>query len=379
MHIRNTALAVCVVILAGWASLARACPWCSPAVWTYSEEMGRYDVVAIARVVPPRKGTAASAIDTSFEIIQVLKGKGLAKKLPDDIQIAGLLTARTGDWYLLLGAGAPAIRWSVLDSASRPISAYLQGLLRLPQEGPQRLAFYYKHLHSADPMIEADAYQEFAFVPYAELKQIKGLMNHDRLVAWIQDAQTPANRRRLYFTMLGICGSQRDLPMLERLIQSQRREDKRGLEALLACYLTLRGAAGLQLIDELYLSNRAADYAETYSAIMAIRFHLEDERTIDKQSLVDLLRLMLKRPALADLVVHDLAKAEDWTVIDRLMELFREEDPKESWVRVPVVNYLRACPLPRAKDYLLECKTIDPEAVKRAYEFFEVEPGVRRK
>ncbi|MEX2111857.1 MAG: hypothetical protein WD845_01645, partial [Pirellulales bacterium] len=37
---------------------------------------------------------------------------------------------------------------------------------------------------------------------------------------------------------------------------------------------------------------------------------------------------------------------------------------------VPVVNYLRACPLPQAKERLDELAELDPETVKRANSFF---------
>jgi hypothetical protein len=35
-----------------------------------------------------------------------------------------------------------------------------------------------------------------------------------------------------------------------------------------------------------------------------------------------------------------------------------------------VINYLRACPRPEAKAYLVELEKIDPAAVKRANTFF---------
>ncbi len=37
---------------------------------------------------------------------------------------------------------------------------------------------------------------------------------------------------------------------------------------MIACYLTLKGDAGLPLIDELFLKNTKSQYSETYSAIM---------------------------------------------------------------------------------------------------------------
>jgi hypothetical protein len=54
----------------------------------------------------------------------------------------------------------------------------------------------------------------------------------------------------------------------------------------------------------------------------------------------------------------------------RLVRLFKEADDKSSWVRVPVINYLRACPLPEAEKYIAELEKIDPVAVKRARTYF---------
>jgi hypothetical protein len=84
---------------------------------------------------------------------------------------------------------------------------------------------------------------------------------------------------------------------------------------------------------------------------------------------------MLDRPQLADLVIPDLARWEDWEAMPRLVELFKTADEKSSWVRVPVINYLRACPLPEAKKYMAELEKIDPAAVRRANSFFPFLPS----
>ncbi len=54
----------------------------------------------------------------------------------------------------------------------------------------------------------------------------------------------------------------------------------------------------------------------------------------------------------------------------QLVQLFKDADDKSSWVRVPVINYLRACPKPAATNYISELEKIDPAAVKRANTFF---------
>jgi hypothetical protein len=368
---------VCANCLLGLALLVlvpavQACSFCCPIPLTYSDELAACDVAVIARLVPERTRAPKSAPTAGIDVVQILKGKGLIDKKLDTIPAAGLTAANAGGLFLVTGTGTPHITWSISQPVSARLATYLRQSSRLPQAGRQRLAFFCEHLEDSDEGIAGDAHLELSRVEYAELKRNKDLLVHDQLVAWIRDPEMPSSRRRTYLTMLGICGTERDVPMLEGLMNSGQRRDRRGFEAILTSYLTLRGTEGLEQIDARYLANPTAEYDETYYAILAVRFQLYEEARISKRRLVASLRHMLQRPDLADLVIHDLSKAEDWEVIDQVMGLYREADPKESWVRVPVVNYLRACPLPRAKDYLLECATIDPQAVKRAYETFEL-------
>jgi len=230
-------------------------------------------------------------------------------------------------------------------------------------------------LEDADEHLARDAYDEFARAPYPQVKALKATLRHDQIVAWIKDAKVPNVRRRLYLVMLGVCGSEADLPLLEERMRSKNRQDRVGLDMLVSCYLMLRGEAGLPLIGELFLANPNADYADTYAAIMAIRFHASDFGVIPKEALIESLHPLLERPELADLVIPDLAKWRDWSVTDKLFELYKNADPKSSWVRVPVINFLRASPQARAKELLKQCERIDPAAVKRANSFFPVLPA----
>jgi hypothetical protein len=78
------------------------------------------------------------------------------------------------------------------------------------------------------------------------------------------------------------------------------------------------------------------------------------------------LKLLLDEPKLADLVIADLARWEDWSAVDRLVTLFKEAQDDNIFVREPIVNYLRACPLPEAAAAITELEAIDPQAVRRA-------------
>src|SRR4029453_512139 len=95
-----------------------------------------------------------------------------------------------------------------------------------------------------------------------------------------------------------------------------------------------------------------------------------ETKTIPRERLIEGMRHMLARPKLADLIIPDLTRWQDWTVMPQLVQLFKDATEESSWVRVPVVNYLRACPLPEAKKHIEELAKIDPDAVKRANTLF---------
>ena len=92
---------------------------------------------------------------------------------------------------------------------------YIQQILKLPKSGADRLVFFQDYLEDEEEMLARDAYDEFARAPYDHVIAMKDRMNHAQLVAWIKDPDIPASRRRLYLTMLGVCGSAKDIPMLE--------------------------------------------------------------------------------------------------------------------------------------------------------------------
>jgi hypothetical protein len=361
----------------GLADALHACPFCSAVSQTFSEELATMDVAVIAKLVkvpPPSNKPGDEVQKATFEITQVMKGEGLVKPATT-FETLYFGDGTVGKSFLVMGIDPPKVMWSTPLPLTERAIKYLGEVTKLPKDGAERLVFFQHHLEDEDEMLARDAYDEFARAPYAQLKAIKQHLNRDQVVGWIKNPEVPASRRRLYLVMLGIAGNENDLPMLEEYMKSSDRKAKSGLDALIACYLTLKGETGLALVEQLFLANEKADYADTYAAIMAIRFHGSDGGIIDPKRLVKSLHPMLLRPELADLVIPDLAKWEDWEVIDKLFELYKTANEKNSWVRVPVINYLRVCPLPKAKELLKECEKIDPAAVKRANTFFPASPA----
>ena len=376
-------LIAAVLVAALLSAAARACPFCPKVGVTLASQIESAQIALIAKLVerrtiePPAERTGDALGDaieegkSIFEIVRVVKGRKL---------IAGhrrfkaicLAEAPPGTLFLAMGGiDEKELVWQPPLVIGEHGPRYVDAVLKLPAGGPRRLAFFQEHLRDTHPTLAEDAFAEFAKAPYKDVIGLKDRMNHDQLVAWIKDPKTTTSRRRLYFTMLGICGDKDDFPLLESLIKSDDAKQKRGLDALLACYLRLAGADGLPLIEERFLksstfSGEKVEYIETYAAIQALRFLGEETDVIGRERLVVGLRYMLDRPLLADLVIPDLARWKDWSVIDRLVKLFKEADQESRWVRVPIVRYLQACPPPAAKKHIEQLANIDPGAVQRA-------------
>jgi len=371
---------VATVVLFFSAMPAAACPFCSPVSQTFTEEIASMDVVVIARLTVPPAGKLGAAAGqdvpkATFEITEVLKGQDHLRNTKS-VQTVFFSAGQVGDLFLIVGVDPPAIAWSTPLKVSERAVAYLRKLEGLPAKGAERLRFFQNYLEDEDDMLSRDAYDEFARTPYDMIKELKPHLDHDQIVAWIKNSEIPVNRRRLYLVLLSVCGDERDAGMLERMIRSEDRQSRAGLDAMIGCYLTLTGPKGMPLIEDLFLKNQQAEYADTYSAIMALRFHGTETDVIPQERILEGLRYMLDRPQLADLVIPDLARWQDWSQIDRLVQLFKDADEKSSWVRVPVVNYLRACPKPEAKERIKELEKIDPDAIKRASVFLPFGPGL---
>jgi len=360
----------------GCARFALACPFCSTVSQTFSEQMATMKFVAIAEFVeaapiPPPSDVTQEIKKSAFTLQRFLKG--VESELPDgnkNVEVVYFGRAEPGTRFLLMAPDtAPDLVWGTPPlQLSEKAEVYLSQLMELPADH-SRLEFFQQFLEDKDELLARDAYDEFAKTPYAGVIALKEKMDRPQILRWIEDPAIPASRRRLYLTLLGVCGQPEDAQVLEKCLRSENREDKRGLDAMIACYLLL-DPAGMTTVEELYLSNPRADYADTYAAIMALRFHGTEIDVIPRTRLAQGMRHMLKRPDLADLVIPDLARWEDWSVLPELVQLFKDATEETIWIRVPVINFVRACPEPEAASVIEELTKIDPDAVKRASAFF---------
>lgn len=351
-------------------STAVACPFCNAVSQTLRQEMEVMDAVVIATALQSDATRNKDTGEILMKVEVVLKGGDLIE-LGQEVKAVYYGEVKAGRRFMLSGVDPPDLQWSCLPITDRS-EKYIVAVTGLSDDPVERLRFFYDYLEDKDSMLARDTYDEFAIAPYSAIKALAPEMDHGQLIKWLQEPEMTADRKRMYLTMLGVCGSEKDLPFLETMMKSTQKSTRGGLDALIACYLTLGGEKGLPLVNKLFLANKKAPYADTYAAIMAIRFHGTEGDVIARSALVESLHHVLDRPDLADLVIPDLARWKDWSQIDRLTELFIKADEDNNWVRVPVVNYLRACPLPAAAEAMKKLEKLDPESVRRANTFFAI-------
>jgi hypothetical protein len=379
--IRSWSFAASAVVLAAVAiaplAITRACPFCSAVSMTLGEELKSSDAAVIATLVdrPPSVDAAAGGnpAKSKFKITKVLKGEKLLADKPT-IEMLYFGTQDPGATFLIFGVDPKELAWGTPNALTDEGTKYIEKVAELTEDPAERLAFFQEYFENPDQLLQGDAFNEFAKAPYADVVQLKDKMHREKLIEWIKDEKVPPSRRRLYLTMLGMCGTPDDVPMIEGMIKTEDRQVRSALDAMIGCYLNLRGADGLTLIEDQFLKNDKSEYVDTYSAIVALRVLGQETDVIPKEKLVASLRHMLDRPQLADLVIPDLARWQDWGSVGKLVDLFKNANEESSWVRVPVVQFLRACPDPKAKEYIDELAKIDPDAVKRATNYLAL-PG----
>ena len=377
MYLKLILLITCLLISSCWGyaaagtvpmSVSAVCPFCSAVNATFSENIKSNQIVIFAKLTkqPPEIQEDDVALPKAeFEVVTIHKGQEFVTA---GMRFKALLVGKydLGQDFLVMGLDPPAIIWSTPLKANENLISYIQALKTLPEEGADRLAFFQKYLEHEDPILTYDAYDEFARAKYSDLIALKDRMDRATLMKWIGDMEIPVNRRRLYFTMLGVCGNADDAQKLEELIRSGDRERQSGLDALTAAYLTLTGDKGMDVIDEHLLSDPNADDLQLLSVKAALTFHAmdNDAKVISKDRIVQSLRKFLDRPAIADAVLPDLSRMKDWSVLGRVVKLYDELE--SNFQKVIIIQYLQACPLPEAKAQLEEIKKKDPDTVRRA-------------
>jgi len=383
-------------------SAVEACPFCSAPSLTLSEQLDQADVVALVKW---REGQAPKEQDPGFTVYEIveLSQKGKSQlKVGEEVQLVRYRAAKSGDLFLLLGTLGQTLEWSSPMEVTKDSYAYLQGLPAPTEPTAKRLSYFLKYLEHSDVMVSNDAYGEFANAPYKDIKSLKASFPRESLRKWLSSTETPVTRIGLYGLLLGLCGNEDDGTMMAAKISDTSSDDFRlGIDGVMSGYLLISGDEGLALLEDTklkpaYLTDgngvvlldskgkqRPVPFSETYAAMQALRFMWTyGDGQISKDRLRQSMRLLLDRPELADLVIADLARWKDWSVQDRLMSLYAEEEFDIPSIKRAIVRYLYYCSkdLPegveevpeyilQARAHLADLEKRDPKTVREARRF----------
>ncbi len=355
------------------------CPFCSALSGTISDEIGEAKVAVIAKCIAfsPAKSDRELHSGKVF-ITTTLKGnEHLTGKLEWDVPTIDPMIE--GESYLLVAFNCEPLELGGAVKLSSIAQNYLKAIDTLPAKGRNRLKYFLKYVELDDKVVADDAFNEFARATFQEVSTLKEDLDREHVLKVIRDPKTSLSLRRLFWSFLSICGKPEDANLFHEL-RTRAKEDSTfplGLEAAVACYISLRGVEGLSEIQRSILENPKSDGSEIYLTILAIRVHAEEIGQLKKSELAQALKPVLKRIDFADQVLPDLARWEEWSVLPEVVDLFRRmKDPSENHVRVPIIRFAMACPLPEAKQALATFAELDPDATRRAKTMFGV-PAVK--
>ncbi|MFM9965492.1 MAG: hypothetical protein ACKV2Q_30270 [Planctomycetaceae bacterium] len=329
-----------VALFLGVSNRVAACPYCGVPQKTLTEEFTDADAVVLAQW---RAGRAPAGMlgHTTFSVVELARGPKEAVKKDDQIKIAQYRAAKKGDLFLLFGTKGKEIEWNNPLEVTETAYQYIVQAPSLKTPTPKRLEYFVKFLESSDQLISNDAFGEFANAPYEDIVQVKQKLDRVKVGKWLADPETSQTRLALYGLLLGLCGNDDDARLMLAKINQPKTEYPLGLDGLISGYLVLAGEKGLDAIDQSKIKNQKAEFNDTYAALQALRFmETYGNGRISRERLRQSLRELLNRPELADLVVRDLARWEDWSVQDRLMQLYDKEEYSLPMTKRAIIGYM---------------------------------------
>jgi hypothetical protein len=289
----------------------------------------------------PAHSSDASVVagSTRFEVVEVLYDYTESFAVADEVEWRRCWIAQPGDLFLLLSQSDNP---STSQAAIRITDDCRHYLSDMPEDGIQaRLLYCADFFEHADPLIAHDAWYAFAFGRVENVVSVARQLDRERLLTWVLEAEPDSFRQGIYGLMLGYCGTDDDAAALRDKILEPSPSIRQGLDGVITGYLLLAGEEGLEVIEREKLYGVDAPFSETYASLQSIRWMLTYEQDrISRERLLSSLYPMLDRPDVTDLIIPDLARWQDWTVIDRVYEMYDQDEFSEPAIKRQIVRYL---------------------------------------
>jgi hypothetical protein len=383
-----TRLSAALLILALAASPLAACPHCPTNLGpTLAEQLAAADVAVFVTWQRGDKGSIEEGRPgtTTFLITSIHHDKTSRLVRGQRIALNRYWNGAKGSPFLMLGVADTRVDWSDPITISPAAEEYIRNAPAVDRPPTERLAYYLQFLDHSDPAVSADAFGEFAVAPYSDVAAVAQGLTAQKVRGWLEDPNVDVTRLGFYGLLLGLVGGPDDAEYLKQRIIQPTTEFRLGIDGMISGYLLLTGEAGLDVIDETKLEDPNVEFSETFAAMNSLRFLWSDAPDrIPPERLRESMRILLDRRELTDLVVVDLARWQDWSVSDHLMELYDHPDYDVPEIKRAIIRFYlvesRLKPDPetgkrpphalQAAAHLDDIRARDPELIKQAERFF---------
>ncbi len=366
---------------------APACPFCSAPSLTLCEQLNMSDAAVLVQwesglPANREKGFAGS---TEYSVLKVVHDSSGTLTPGGKVKLDRYRASKSGDMFLLLGTKTTELEWGSPLEVTETSFNYITQAPSKEAPAKERLSYFVKFLEFSDSIVADDAYGEFANAQYKDIVSVKDQFPREKLREWLANPQTIPSRLGLYGLMIGLSGTDADAEYLKGRLLEPVEGFRLGIDGMMGGYLLLAGDKGLTTLEEAKLRNKTVPFSETYATMQALRFMWTyGDNHISKDRLRESMRIILDRPELADLVIVDLGRWQDWTVSDRLMELYGAAGYDIPSTKRAIVRFYLTAEATKSKDpkeplpdhvlsaqkHLKTLREKDPDTVKAAEEFF---------
>ena len=378
----------CCLLITVLTTKLAACPFCPGASVPLTEKLTHAPTACLVRWVEGDTGTIEKPGHTVFKVLKVIKqSQSTQYEKGSLITVNHYHFSKPGGPFLLTGTHGPKPLWENPTAITPASYAYVMQAPSLQKPTTERLQYFLKFLEHQDMIIANDAFAEFANAPFEDIVPLTPQLPREKLHHWLSSKSTPAPRLGLYGLMLGLCGNEDDIDFMEDKINVQAQGLRSGIGGLMSGYLMLTGSEGLDHLERSKFQQKNTSPNELFAAREAVSFmwtYGKGRYQIPPERLRQSMRMLLNRPELADLVIADLARWQDWTVMDRLVSLYDAEGYDYKGIRQAIIRYLLvasrysdpsdggpdATTAARARKYLTLIRNRDPQLVKRAERFY---------
>jgi hypothetical protein len=319
-----------------------ACPFCAPMGQTLSGEVAQADFILYGTLTKAvrdpndptalNKGTTEMTIDLVVKPHDLIKGKKsitIPRYVPPDSKDLKYLI-----FFNVVNGQIDAYRGEAVPADSK-LPQYLEGAIKVRDKDPvTRLRYFFDYLEDKDLLISSDAYSEFGYTDYKDVRELAPKLPPAILLKWLKDPDTRGTRVGLYGLLLGHCGKAEDAKALRQLLDDPERAFSSGLDGLVAGYILLNPQAGWDYLLTL-IKDPNQDFPVRYSALKTVRFFWEYRSDIiGKDQVLEAMKILCENPDIADMPIEDLRKWKVWS----LTPLVLNYGTKPSHNSIPIVR-----------------------------------------